>query len=155
MARQPSSRSCFVCGRENPGGLRTAWESDREAGEVRATVSIPERFNGYPGVVHGGIVTALLDEAVVRTGLLDGGFDDLLVTARIEVSFRRPIPTDTPVTVVARLLQRTGARARAEAEVRLADGAVAARAEALLARPPPEVAAGWAAERPFWRVDEP
>jgi len=154
MARQPSSRSCFVCGRENTGGLRTRWESDRDAGEVRSTVSIPERFNGYPGVVHGGVLTALLDEAVVRTALLEGGFDDLLVTARIEVVFRRPIPTEAPVTVVARLLQRTRARARAEAEVRLADGTVAARAEALLARPPPEVAAGWAAERPFWRVDE-
>ena len=134
--------------------MRTRWESDRDAGEVRSTVSIPERFNGYPGVVHGGVLTALLDEAVVRTALLEGGFDDLLVTARIEVVFRRPIPTEAPVTVVARLLQRTRARARAEAEVRLADGTVAARAEALLARPPPEVAAGWAAERPFWRVDE-
>ena len=154
MERQPSSRSCFVCGRENEGGLRARFESDRAAGEVRSTVSIPERFNGYPGVAHGGVLTALLDEAVVRTALLEGGFDDLLVTARIEVTFRRPIPTEAPITVVARLLGRTGARARAEAEIRLADGSVAARAEALLARPPPEVASGWAAERPFWRVVE-
>jgi acyl-coenzyme A thioesterase PaaI-like protein len=154
MERQPSSRSCFVCGRENGGGLRARFESDRAGGEVRSTVSIPERFNGYPGVAHGGVLTALLDEAVVRTALLDGGFDDLLVTARIEVTFRRPIPTETPVTVAARLLGRTGSRARAQAEIRLADGTVAARAAALLARPPPEVASGWAAERPFWRVDE-
>jgi uncharacterized protein (TIGR00369 family) len=129
------------------------WESDRAGGEVRATLSIPERFNGYPGVVHGGIVTALLDEALVRTALLDGGFDDLLVTARIEVTFRRPTPTDTPVTVVARLVERRGTRARGEAELRLSDGGVAARAEALLARPPPDVASAWEQERAGWKVE--
>jgi len=150
---QPSSRSCFVCGRDNPLGLRARFTADREAGEVRAEVSIPEPFNGYPGVAHGGVVTALLDEAMARSVLLEGGFDDLLVTARLEVAFRRPTPTGTPLTVIARLTRRAGGRAQAEAEVRLADGTVTARAEALMARPTPEVASAWAAERPFWRVD--
>jgi len=152
--KQPSSRSCFVCGRENGGGLRTRWETDRAAGEVRSTVSVAEHFNGYPGVVHGGILAALMDEAMVRTGLLEGGFEDLMVTAKMEVVYRRATPTGAPLTVVGRMVQRGGTRARAEAEVRLADGTVTARAEAVLARPPPEVASGWAAERPFWRVDE-
>ncbi len=153
MDPQPSSRSCFVCGRDNPLGLATRWVGDRATGEVRATVEVPEHFNGYPGTVHGGIVTALLDEGAVRTLLLDGGFEDLLVTAKLEVVFRRPTPTRTPLEVVARLVKRVGARAQAVAEVRLADGTVTARAEALLARPPPEVATAWAAERPFWGVD--
>jgi uncharacterized protein (TIGR00369 family) len=153
MERQPSSRTCFVCGRENPLGLRARWESDRAAGEVRARVEIPEAFNGYPGTVHGGILSALLDEAAVRTALLDGGFEDLLVTARLEVTFRRPTPTGTPLLVVGRIARRKGERVVAEAEIRLEDGTVTARAEALLARPPPEVAAGWERERPYWRVD--
>ncbi len=153
MHRQPSSRSCFVCGRDNPIGLSTRWVSDRERGEVRTTVEIPEHFNGYPGTVHGGILAALLDEAVVRTALLDGGFDDLMVTAKLEVAFRRPTPTRTPVHVVARITRRGASRVVAEAEVRLEDGAVTASAEALLTRPPPEVQSGWAQERPFWRVD--
>jgi uncharacterized protein (TIGR00369 family) len=153
MERQPSSRTCFVCGRENPMGLAARWTSDRGAGEVRATVEIPEHFNGYPGTVHGGILAALLDEAAVRTALLDGGFDDLMVTARLEVAFRRPTPTRTPIAVVARVTRRAGTRAQAEAEIRLPDGTVTARAEALLSRPPPEVAAGWEQERPWWRVD--
>jgi len=153
MERQPTSRSCFVCGRENPLGLKAQWVSDRVAGEVRARVEIPEHFNGYPGTVHGGIVSALLDEAAVRTALLDGGFDDLLVTAKLEVVFRRPTPTRTPVIVAARVTRRSGTRVVAEAEVRLEDGTVTARGEALLARPPVDVAAGWEQERPFWRVD--
>jgi acyl-coenzyme A thioesterase PaaI-like protein len=151
--KQPSSRSCFVCGRENPIGLAARWTSHPEASEVRATLEIPEHFNGYPGTVHGGILSALLDEAAVRTALLDGGFDDLMVTAKLEVSFRRPTPTRTPITVVARVTRRSGARVLAGAEIRLADGTVTAQGEALLIRPPPEVEAGWEQERPWWRVD--
>jgi uncharacterized protein (TIGR00369 family) len=152
MTMQPSSRTCFVCGRENPLGLAARWVSDREKGEVRASLEIPEHFNGFPGTVHGGVLSALLDEAAVRTALLDGGFDDLMVTAKLEVAFRRPTPTRTPIVVAARLVRRVGTRAQAEAEVRLPDGTVAARAEALLARPPADIAAAWSAEREHWRV---
>jgi acyl-coenzyme A thioesterase PaaI-like protein len=152
---QPTSRSCFVCGRDNPLGLHTRWESDRASGEARCRVTLPEAFNSYPGVVHGGIVAALLDEAMVRALLVEGGFDDLLVTASMELSFRKATPTGQPISVVARIARKSGSRARAEAEVRLADGTVTARAEALLAKPTPEVAAGWAAERSSWRTDEP
>jgi uncharacterized protein (TIGR00369 family) len=151
--RQPSSRSCFICGRENPLGLKARWESDRAANEARSHLVIPEHFNGYPGVVHGGILTALLDEAMARSVLVEGGFDDLLVTAKLEVTFRRPTPTDTPVTVVGRLLRRVGNRAIAEGELRLADGTVTARASATMAKPPPDVAAGWEQERVHWKVD--
>ncbi len=151
--RQASSRSCFVCGRDNDGGLRARWTSDRAVGEVRATLRIAEQFHGYPGVAHGGVVTALLDEAMVRSVLLEGGFDDLMVTGRMEVTFRRTTPTGAEVTVVGRLLRRSGGRARASAEIRLADGSVSAEAEATLTRPPPDVAAAWAAEKPYWYVE--
>jgi hypothetical protein len=57
--------------------------------------------------------------------------------------------------VAARVTRRTRGRAQAVAEIRLADGTVSATAEVLLTRPPPEVAAAWAEERPFWRVEDP
>ena len=152
MSRQPSSRTCFVCGRENPFGLAARWENDLDRREVRATLEIPEHFNGFPGAVHGGVLSALLDEAAVRTALLDGGFDDLMVTAKLEVAFRRPTPTRTPVVVVARLVKRVGTRAQAEAELRLPDGTVTAKAQALLMTPPDDIAAAWEAERTHWRV---
>ncbi len=152
--KQPSSRSCCVCGWENGAGLRTQWVNDRGAREVRSSLVLAEHFHGYPGLAHGGIVAALLDEAMVRSLLLEGGFDDLMVTARMEVAFRRATPTAAPITIVGRLLRRSGSRATAEAEIRLADGTVTAEAEGLLTRPPPEVKAAWTAERPFWSVDE-
>ena len=141
-----------MCGRENPLGLAAHWESDIERREVRATLEIPEQFNGFPRIVHGGILSALLDEAAVRTALLEGGFDDMMVTAKLEVAFRRPTPTRTPVTIVARILQRGASRVKAEAELRLPDGTVAAKAEALLTRPPADVAASWEEEREHWKV---
>jgi uncharacterized protein (TIGR00369 family) len=144
-----------VCGRDNSTGLRASFTTDREVGEVRAEVVLPERFHGYPGVAHGGILAALLDEAAVRTGLIDGGFDDLMVTAKMDLVFKRPTPTGMPIAVVARLLKWTGTRAQVAAEIRLADGTPTARAEVLLVRPPADVAAAWAAERPYWRIEEP
>jgi len=128
--------------------------NDRGAGEVRSSLVLAEHFHGYPGIAHGGIVAALLDEAMVRSLLLEGAFEDLMVTARMEVSYRHATPTAVPVTVVGRLVKRGSSRATAQAEIRLADGTVTAEAEGLLTRPPPEVKAAWAEERPFWSVDE-
>lgn len=154
IEKQPSSRSCFVCGRENAAGLHTRWTGDRAAREAVTTVVLDERTQSYPGLVHGGIVTALLDEAMVRALLLEGDFEELMVTAKMEVTFRRATPTGQPITVVGRIVKRGSSRASAEAEVRLADGTVTAQCSGLLVRQPADVAAAWAAEREHWRVDE-
>ncbi len=151
---QPTSRTCFVCGRENPVGLKLKWLNDREAGEVRGTLTVSEHFNGYPGVVHGGIIGAILDETAGRTVVMDGGSEALMVTLKLEVTYRRPTPTGVPLTAVARLLRRTGRRAEAVAELRLPDGTVTATSRVVLAKPPESIAAAWEAERGFFRVDE-
>ena len=150
---QPTSRSCFVCGRDNAVGLKVRWENDRERGEIRGRTAVSEHFNGYPLVVHGGIVAALLDETAGRTLLVDGGFFDLMVTLKLEVVYKKPTPTETPLTLIGRLLHRGERRAEAEARIELADGTVTATARVLLARPPGEMAARWEAERPYWRVE--
>jgi uncharacterized protein (TIGR00369 family) len=151
--RQPSSRSCFVCGRDNPYSLKMVWENHPEEREIRSTVTVPEEFNGYPGVVHGGILAAILDETAGRSVLLEVGPDELMVTAKLEVVYRRPTPTNTPLLAVGKLVGRTDKRAETRAEIRLPDGSVSARASVLLARPPKGIRAGWEAEKPFFKVD--
>ena len=151
--RQPSSRSCFLCGRDNPVGLQMVWENHPEDGEIRSTVTVREEFNGYPGVVHGGILAAVLDETAGRAILLEGGPDELMVTAKLDVTYRRPTPTDTPLLVVGRVIERSEKRAETKAEIRLPDGTVSARATVWLARPPKEILAGWEAERRYFRVE--
>jgi len=151
--RQPSSRTCFVCGRDNAVGLKVRWISHPDEGEVRATVTIAPEFNGYPGVAHGGVLAAILDETAGRTVLMDGDFDDLMVTAKLEIGYRRPTPTGTPLQAVGRLLRRGATRAEAEAEIRLPDGTVSAHARVLLARPPASIYEVWEPERPYFEVD--
>lgn len=151
--RQPSSRSCFVCGRDNPVGLKVVWENHPEDGEIRTTVTVPDEFNGYPGVAHGGIVATLLDETAGRAVLLEGSPDDLMVTAKMEVTYRRPTPTGTPLLVTGRIVGRSEKRAETTAEIRLPDGTVSARATVWLARPPKAVVDSWETERPFFTVD--
>ncbi|OQB26508.1 MAG: Thioesterase superfamily protein [Chloroflexi bacterium ADurb.Bin180] len=153
MEKQKNSRGCFLCGRQNPIGLKMSWYNDREAQCITASVTVPEHFNSYPGVVHGGIVAALLDETAGRSILLvDDRDDNLMVTARLEIRYRLPVPTGQPITLRGKTLQYTGTRAKVRAEVLLADGSVAAEAEALLLRPPAELFASWEAEKPYWKV---
>ena len=152
MDPQPSSRTCFLCGRQNDVSLRMTWYNDTENNQVRSTVTIPEHFNGYPGVVHGGIVAAILDETAGRAVLLDGTDEDLMVTLKLEVRYRRPTPTDEPVTAVGWVLRQTPRRATVAGELRAQDGTVLAQAEAVLARPPAEIVEAWQPELPFWKV---
>jgi uncharacterized protein (TIGR00369 family) len=154
MNKQPSSRHCFVCGVQNPVGLQIQFVDDGDS-TVRAQVVVPERYNGYPGVVHGGIVAAILDEVSGRA-LLARGHDlkNLFVTLKMEIRYRAPTPTDTPLTAVGRIVQAGASRAKVHGEIRLPDGTVTAEADSVVARPPEGFAERWEPERPYWKVYE-
>jgi acyl-coenzyme A thioesterase PaaI-like protein len=142
-----------MCGRDNPISLHVKWFNDGEAGRVRATVEVPEEYNGYPGIVHGGVVAALLDETAGRALMLDGDFTRLWVTANLNVTYRLPTPTATPLELVGWVERDSGRRTLAAAELRLADGTVTASCQALIARPPAGMLTGWESEREHWRVE--
>ena len=142
-----------MCGRDNPASLHARWVNDREARQVRTEVTIREEYNGYPGIVHGGVVTALLDETAGRALMLDGDFDRLWVTVKLDIAFRRPTPTGVPLTVVGWVERDDARRSRTASEIRLADGTVTASCRALIARPPEVLLEGWLSEREHWRVD--
>lgn len=154
MEKQPSSRTCFLCGRENDVGLKMTWYNDHENGRVVTTVSVPEHFNSYPGIVHGGIVAALLDETSGRAVLLDDS-EQLFVTARLDIRYRKTTPTGVPLTVVGWTEKDKANHARVAAEIRLPDGTVTAEASALVVRPSEEFfTSHWEDEKKFWRVYE-
>ena len=153
MQPQPTSRYCFLCGRDNPLSLHVHWFNDPASARVSATATVPEEYNGYPGIVHGGVVAALLDETAGRALMLDGNFDRLWVTANLNVTFRRPTPTGTLLSLIGWVERDAGRRTLAAAELRLPDGTVTASCQALIARPPEGMLAGWEAEREHWRVE--
>ena len=152
MDKQPNSRMCFVCGVQNPVGLKVTFYEDHEAEQVRVNVTIPDAYQGYPGVVHGGIVSAILDEVAGRAVLLHGTVDDLMATLRLTIRFRRPTPTETPLTVVGWLERKSGRGARVAGEIRLPDGTVTAECEATLVNVPTEFRTRWETEKQHWKV---
>ena len=131
LGKQPNSRSCFVCGLENPIGLKLTF---LEVGpqEVISKTNLPRQYEGYPGVVHGGITAAMLDEIVSRAAMV-GDHNHFRVTARLEIRFRKPVPSETELLLHGRLVRSHGRMTVAHGELKLPDGTVAAEAEALLA----------------------
>ena len=152
MSRQPNSRHCFVCGIQNPFGLRLRFTDDGDS-SVRAEFAVPEQFNGYPGIVHGGIVATILDETSGRA-LLARGHDikNLFVTLKMEIRYRQPTPTNTPLTAIGTIVKAGASRATVHGEIRLPDGTVTAEADCIVARPPEDFAERWEPERPHWKV---
>lgn len=150
---QPNSRMCFICGMQNPAGLKVRFYEDGKT-TVRAEVVIPEVYQGYPGVAHGGVVAALLDEAAGRAVMI-GAPERFMVTAQLKVRYHHPVPIGQTLLLIAHPL-RVGTRlARARAELRRPDGTLCAEAEAILVNVPPEIQDTFDAERPFWRIYPP
>jgi len=148
MQKQPNSRMCFVCGMQNPIGLKAFFYQDEE-GRVVAHFTGKEEHQGYPGVMHGGIVTALLDEVIGRVAIAQ---DLWAVTAKLEVRFRRPVPLGQPLTLVGEMTRLRSRTLEAHGEIRLEDGTVAVEAEGVYIRLPQEEIERVEEELDFWKV---
>lgn len=154
MRKQPNSRMCFLCGLQNPVGLKLTFYEDPQARQVQAECTVPAKFQGYPGVVHGGIVAAILDEVAGRAVMIDGRDENLMATLRLTVRFRRPTPTETLLTARGWVERAGGIGARATSEICLADGTVTAEGKVLLGPVPEEFRDRWEPEKKYWRVYE-
>ena len=153
MRKQPSSRMCFACGRQNPIGLKLEFYEGSGPDQVQAEFAVPDEFQGYPGTVHGGIVATILDEVSGRAVMASTSDDNLMATLKISVRYLRPTPTATPLVAVGRVKRLGGRGARVVGEIRLADGTVTAECESLLASVPEELLKRWEPEKRHWKVD--
>lgn len=153
VRKQPNSRACFLCGVENPIGLKLAFY---ETGENRVIAQfVPkEEHQGYPGVMHGGIACALLDEAIGRTLV---PYDIWAMTVDLKVRFHKPVPLGEPLTVIGEIVRLRSRTMEGKGEIRLADGSLAVSAEARYIRLSEEQTAAFRDELGFWQVvpDEP
>ena len=125
---------CFACGARNPDGLRLVF---RQEGEAIITEFTPDlRFQGFPGVVHGGILATLLDETLSRMATAQGRW---MMTARLEVRYRAAAPVGQTLRVSARTLAARARMLTAAGEIRLADdpATVIATAEGTFMALPP------------------
>lgn len=114
---------CFACGKLNPIGLKL--EFSEENGEYVTVFTPREEHQGYPGIMHGGITAAILDEVCARYILAKGV---LAFTAALNVRYRKGIPIGKPVTFKSRIIQQRGRMYEVEGQAVLEDGFVAAEA---------------------------
>ena len=93
---------CFICGLENPVGLHLHIY-EVEPGILETTYTAPEHFQGYPGVLHGGIVGAIIDEISGRAHMgNDPENPRFMFTAKLEVKYRQNVPVGKPLKIIGK-----------------------------------------------------
>ena len=129
---------CFGCGPANPQGLHLTFTTDisnPESITASCHFQLDRMHEGPPGHIHGGIVAALLDEAMSK---LNRPLNVLAMTRHMEVDYLRPVPLYVPLVLVSRHLSRPaqpdgkpGRKLFHQAEIQRPDGTVLARSKGL------------------------
>lgn len=137
MKKQANARTCFVCGVENTAGLGMKFYQTSN-GEVVANYRVHSRHQGYPGVTHGGIVAAMLDETAGRA-LMGDEPARFMVTGQLNVRYKKPVPTGVDLHLVGRVKSDKGRMAVAESFVYDMQGTLLAQAEVVLFDVPTDI----------------
>lgn len=95
---------CFGCGEANPNGLQLDFSLAQD-GTVVCVATIPERFEGHPGFLHGGIIATLLDETMSKACRARGLTS---MTRHLEVDYKRPVPSCQPLRMEGRIERDEG-----------------------------------------------
>jgi acyl-coenzyme A thioesterase PaaI-like protein len=124
MKKQPTSRMCFVCGESNPAGVHVRFY-EQEDGSVLARFAGADHHQGYPGRMHGGVITAIMDETMGRAIMI--GYGEMIwgVTAELSIQFRKPVPLGIELTAVGRIVAEKSRMFDGSSELYLPDGTVA------------------------------
>lgn len=148
MEKQPNSRMCFVCGIENPIGLKLKFYTDDEGRCIVRFRPKPEH-QGFPGHLHGGLISTLLDETMGRVLTPKNVW---AMTGRLEIKFRKPVPMDQELTIVGELTRSRSRAYEARGEIQLADGTALVEGSGVYIRIPDEVVERTKSELDFWEV---
>ena len=109
-------QGCFACGQRNDAGLKLVFR--REGDAVVSEYTPDQRFQGFPGVVHGGVLATLLDETLNRMAMAEGRW---MMTGRLDIRFRNAAPLSERLRVTARTLASRSRALTATGEIALAD----------------------------------
>src|ERR1017187_6349399 len=96
---------CFVCGMNNPEGMRLKFILDEERQTFVCRFRLGKRYTGPPGHCHGGIIAAILDDAMGKVNKLH---HVVALTREMTVEYLKPVPLPKPLPVEAREIQKRG-----------------------------------------------
>ena len=116
---------CFGCGQDNPIGLKLSFQWDGKT--VRAEFTPTEFYQGWSGLVHGGIIICMLDEAMGWVALFEGMN---CVTAKMQVKLRRLTAIGEPLIITGSITKKTRKLVATKAAISLKDGTPIAEATA-------------------------
>jgi acyl-coenzyme A thioesterase PaaI-like protein len=151
VKKQPNSRMCFICGLENPVGLRLKIY-ERDPGVIETTFTAPEHFQGYPGVLHGGIVASILDEISGRALMGDPAKPRFMFTGKLEVKYRKNVPIGKPLRIIGKAGKIKGRMAQGWAGIYDETGTILAEANTLLVDVPPGIFEGVDPDTLGWKI---
>lgn len=120
------NNKCFVCGQENPISLGLKFQF-YEDNKVKAYFKPHQNLQGFKNIVHGGIITTVLDEAMSKTANRN---EVEAVTAEMTVRFKNPVAVNNEYIVMGRLIKKNKNLLFTEAFLRDRDETIYAAAEA-------------------------
>jgi len=150
-AKQPNSKMCLVCGLKNSFGLRSFFY-ELENGELLAVFTPLKEHQSYPGRLHGGIATAILDETIGRAIMMKYQNEIWGVTMEFTTRYKQPVPLDEELRVIGRVMKETSRHFEGSGEILLPDGRVAAEGRGKFMKLPIEKIADFDFEAQEWRV---
>lgn len=125
---------CFVCGDQNPHGLKAKIFFDGT--EAFCELDAVARFEGYAGIYHGGIISTLLDEVMIKAVLAE---EKYALTAELTVRFHSPVEIGERLRVSGRVIKRRGRIFLAEGRIVASKGRLCASASAKYIEAGPEM----------------
>jgi acyl-coenzyme A thioesterase PaaI-like protein len=134
VGAQNVSRMCMVCGVENEAGLKGRFFTV-EGGELVGVFRPRVGHQGYPGRMHGGLVSAILDETIGRAVSISEA-QTWGVTIEFTIKFRAPVPLDREVKAIGRITRDSRRIFEGTGEIVLDDGTIAAEAQGKYMRCP-------------------
>jgi len=118
---------CFVCGKENPKGLKANFTFSN--GKAKAEMILDNEYQGYSGIIHGGIIAALLDEACAYAGISLGYYT---VTAEMKIRYRKILKVGEKIIIEASAEQIKSKLIQAKAQIKDSKNIIIAEAEGKL-----------------------
>jgi uncharacterized protein (TIGR00369 family) len=150
-AAQNVSRMCLVCGVENAAGFKARF-FELESGELVGVFRPREEHQGYPGRLHGGLASAILDETIGRA-INVADTHTWGVTVEFTARFRKPVPLDREVRAVGRITRDGSRMFEGTGEIVLEDGSVAVEAHGKYVKMPIEGIVDTDFSRSEWFAD--
>jgi uncharacterized protein (TIGR00369 family) len=150
-AKQPNSKMCLVCGLKNPFGLHTSF-FELDNNELLAVFKPREEHQSYPGRLHGGIISTILDETIGRAIMILSEGDIWGVTVDLQIRFKKPVPLDEALRVVGRITKNSSRFFEGTGELLLQDGTVAATGHGKYLKVPLEKIADFDVDHQEWQI---